>query len=75
MVLPCKNKEEGGGGGGGGGGGRRGLRPWPLRCLSQFPLRENKENLDRLVLASVCVPVKVRMRIGVPFTVRVSMYL
>ena len=30
-----KNKKEGG---------RRGLRPWPLRCLSQF-LSERKERL------------------------------
>ena len=46
VVLPCKNKEEGG---------RRGLRPWPLRCLSQF-LSERKERLlEGECVANVCV--------------------
>ena len=43
-------------------GGRRGLCPWPLRCLSQF-LSERKERLLRL------------LRIGVPFTDGEDMYL
>ena len=42
--------------------GRRGLCPWPLRCLSQF-LSERKEKLLRL------------LRIGVPFIDGVDMYL
>ena len=42
--------------------GRRGLRPWPLRCLSRI-LPERKERMLRL------------LSIGVPFTVRMSMYL
>ena len=43
-------------------GGRRGLRPWPLRYLSQF-LSERKERLLRL------------FSIGVPFTDGMDMYL
>ena len=39
--------------------GRRWLCPWPLRCLSQF-LSERKERL---------------LRLGVPFTDGVDMYL
>ena len=35
-------------------GGQRGLRPWPLRCLSQF-LSERKERLLRLLSMGVCV--------------------
>ena len=35
VVLLCKNKKEGG---------RRGLRPWPLRCLCQF-FPERKDGL------------------------------
>ena len=42
--------------------GRRGLCPWPLRCLSQF-LSERKERLLGL------------LRIGVPFTDGVDIYL
>ena len=42
--------------------GRRGLRPWPLRCLSQI-LSERKERMLRL------------LSIGVPFIVRMSMHL
>ena len=42
--------------------GRRGLRPWPLRCLSQI-LSERKERMLRL------------LSIGVLFTDGVDMYL
>ena len=43
-------------------GGRRGLRPWLLRCLSQFP-SERKERLLRM------------LRIGVPFSDGAALYL
>ena len=49
VALLCKNNKEGGGGGG-----QRGLRPWPLRCLSQF-LSERKENLFRGRMCYVCL--------------------
>ena len=42
--------------------GRRGLRPWPLRCLSQI-LSERKKRMLRL------------LSIGVPFIDELSMYL
>ena len=42
--------------------GRRGLRPWPLRCLSQI-FSERKERMLRL------------LSIGVPFIDGLSMYL
>ena len=45
---------------------RRGLRPWPLQCLSQI-LSERKERM--LILLSIGV------WICVPFTVGVAMYL
>ena len=52
-------------------GGWRGLRPWPLRCLSQF-LSERKERLLRGRMCCVClrmnIRISVRIRIGVPFT-------
>ena len=67
MVLPCKNKEEGGS-----------ARALPVAApmpKSVSLLREKKESSDCLVLGSVCVPVRMRMRIGVPFTVGVAMYL
>ena len=54
----CKKKEEGG---------RRGLGPWPLRCLSQF-LSERKERLLRLLSISVQI-------FAYLFTVGVAMYL
>ena len=46
--------------------GRRGLRPWPLRCLSQI-LSERKERMLRWPSIGVWICV--------PFTVRVAMYL
>ena len=46
--------------------GRRGLRPWPLRCLSQI-LSERKERMLRLLSIGVWFYV--------PFTVGVAMYL
>ena len=71
MVLPCKNKEEGGS-----------TRASPVAApmpKSVSLLRGRKESLDCLVLASFCVHVRVRMRIGVqicvPFTIGVAMYL
>ena len=42
--------------------GRRGLRPWPLRCLSQI-LYERKERMLRL------------LSIGVPFSDGAALYL
>ena len=42
--------------------GRRGLRPWPLRCLSQF-LSERKERLLRM------------LRFGIPFSDGAALYL
>ena len=47
VALLCKNKEEGG---------RRGLRPWPLRCLNQS-LSERKERMlrGRICLVWRCV--------------------
>ena len=42
--------------------GRRGLRPWPLRCLSQI-LSERKERMFRL------------LSIGVPFSAGLAVYL
>ena len=39
--------------------GRRGLRPWPLRCLSQF-LSERKERLLRLLRIGVCLRMSLR---------------
>ena len=45
VALLCKNNKEGG---------QRGLRPWPLRCLSQF-LSERKENLFRGRMCCVCL--------------------
>ena len=45
-------------------GGRRGLRLWPLLCLSQF-LSERKE---RLLGGANMSRVKMCIRIGVPFT-------
>ena len=41
-------------------GGRRGLRPWPLRCLSQF-LSERKERLLRWRMCCVCLRMSLRM--------------
>ena len=56
-------------------GGRRGLRPWPLRCLSQF-LSERKERLlggggggGNMSRVEMCI------RIGVPFLDGVALYL
>ena len=46
--------------------GRRGLGPWPLRCLSQT-LPERKERVCRLVGIST--------QFCLPFTVGVAMYL
>ena len=46
--------------------GRRGLRPWPLRYLSQI-LSERKERMLRLLSIGVWICV--------PFTVGVAMYL
>ena len=46
--------------------GQRGLRPWPLRCLSQI-LSERKERMLRLLSMGVWICV--------PFTVGVAMYL
>ena len=40
--LTAKTREKGG---------RRGLGPWPLRCLSQILLERERECLDCLVLA------------------------
>ena len=48
-------------------GGRRGLRSWPLRCLSQF-LSERKERLLRLLGMGVSMCC-------VPFTDGVTLYL
>ena len=48
-VAPlCKNKEEGG---------RRGLRPWPLRCLSQSLSERKRKNAygGRIYLVWRCV--------------------
>ena len=45
-------------------GGRRGLRPWPLRCLTQF-LSERKE---RLLKGANMSRVEMCIRIGVPFS-------
>ena len=42
--------------------GRRGLRPWPLRCLSQI-LSERKERMLKL------------LGIGVPFSGGAALYL
>ena len=42
--------------------GRRGLHPWPLRCLSQI-LSERKERMLRL------------LSIGVPFSAGLAVYL
>ena len=42
--------------------GRRGLRPWPLRCLSQI-LSKRKERMLRL------------LSIGVPFSAGLAVYL
>ena len=47
-------------------GGRRGLGPWPLRCLSQI-LSERKERMLRLLSIGVWICV--------PFTIGVAMYL
>ena len=47
-------------------GGRRGLRPWPFRCLSQF-LSKRKERLLRILRCCVCLCV--------PFTDGVALYL
>ena len=55
--LPAKTKKKKRG--------RRGLGPWPLRCLNHT-LSEGEECLDCLVLAFRCC---------VPFTVGVAMYL
>ena len=61
-------------------GGRQGLRPWPLRCLSQF-LFERKERLLRgggggggggggnMSCVEMCI------RIGVPFSDGAALYL
>ena len=58
-------------------GGRRGLHPWPLRCLSQF-LSKRKERLlgggggggvANMSHVEMCI------RIGVPFTDGVALYL
>ena len=57
LDVACLYKNENGGG-------RRGLRPWLLRCLSQF-LSKRKERLLREFSVSECVP----------FTTRVAMYL
>ena len=52
-------------------GGRRGLRPWPLRCLSQF-LSEKKE---RLLRGANMSRVEMCIRIGVPFNDGAALYL
>ena len=52
-------------------GGRRGLRLWPLRCLSQF-LFEKKEILLRGANMS---RVEMCIRIGVPFNDGAALYL
>ena len=44
MALLCKDKK--------GRKGRRGFRPWPLRCLSQF-LSEGKDRLLRGRMSSI----------------------
>ena len=46
--------------------GRRGLGPWPLRCLSQTLFLEKIECIDGWVLA---------LKFCLPFTVGVAMYL
>ena len=46
--------------------GRRGLGPWPLRCLSQT-LSEKEERVCRLLSIST--------QFCIPFTVGVAMYL
>ena len=40
-------------------GGRRGLRPWPLRCLSQF-LFERKDRLLRGRMCCICLRMRLR---------------
>ena len=52
-------------------GGRRGLRPWPLRCLSQS-LFERKERMFRGANMS---RMEMCIRNGVPFTDGVALYL
>ena len=48
MALLCKNKEEGG---------RQGLRPWPLRCLSQSLSQWKRKNAygGRICLVWRCI--------------------
>ena len=36
-------------------GGRQGLRPWPLRCLSQFLSEKKRDCLEGECVANVCV--------------------
>ena len=55
-------------------GGRRGLRPWPLRCLSQF-LSEIKERLLRGGGGGNMSRMEMCIRIGVPFTDGVALYI
>ena len=54
--------------------GRRGLRSWPLRCLSQF-LSERKERCSGGGGGGDMSRVEMCIRIGVPFTDGVSLYL
>ena len=62
--FSAKNKEKGD---------RRGLRPWPLRCLSQS-LPERKERMLRGAGANMS-RMEMCIRIGVPFTDGVALYL
>ena len=62
MTLLCKNKEEGG---------RRGLHPWPLRCLSQSLSQREK----RMLKGANMSRIEMCIRIGVPFTDGVALYL
>ena len=48
-----KNRKEGG---------RRGRRPWPLRCLSQF-LSKRKERLLRGRMCCICLHMSMRLRV------------
>ena len=55
-------------------GGRRGLRPWPLGCLSQV-LPEREDGLLSEFGVSEYVYEFLRIRIGVPFADGVALYL
>ena len=55
-------------------GGRRGLRPWPLRCLSQI-LPEREDELLSEFGISEYVYEFLSIRIDVPFTDGVALYL